>query len=132
MAIDPKWPVKFSQNKWTEFTEELEGGSVVDHMFMVQDAQVATGYGITWTNKALAAQGKTEAKRLSWNYKQGHPKQFKTCTATDIDADYDAALDADPSLYMTNGHLPEWRKIMQCRTTKASLLKELFRKSPPT
>lgn len=129
MVGDPKWPVKFSRQQFVDFSKDCEGGPPeVDFMFMVQDKQVATAYGITWYRAELAAAGKEETKRLVWLYKPGHPNAGSTCDRDDVEGDYDRVLAAPAAMSDTNGHLDFWSKLAICRATVDSLKREVHRR----
>jgi hypothetical protein len=121
------WPAKFTFDEFWNFTEPLEGGFAADCMFMVQDLQVATGMGITFTGKSNRGAGLQMAKALSWVYKPGHPQAGHGCSPGDIEADYDQVLSRDDIGRRGPGFLSEWKAMTNCRITQAGL-KEGVRK----
>lgn len=115
------WPAKFTFDEFWNFTEPLEGGFAADCMFMVQDLQVATGMGITFTGKANRNPGLQMAKALDWVYKPGHPQAGARCSASDIERDYDQVLSHEEIGQRGPGFLPRWKEMTNCRITKEGL-----------
>jgi len=112
------WPAKFTFEQFWNFTEPLEGGIAANCMFMVQDLQVATGMGITFMNKANRNVGVAMAAGLEWVFKPEHAKANQKCSRTDIELDYDTVLSMEElGRKGPGGHLPEWKKITNCRIT---------------
>jgi hypothetical protein len=120
IPIAKAWPAKFTFEQFIRFTESLEGGAI-DHMFMVQDKQVATGYGITFTGKANRELGLAQAKALHWFFKPGHARAGRPCDPVDVEKDYDAVLGAPGRLSDTNGHLAEFAAMTSCRISRQTL-----------
>jgi hypothetical protein len=124
-----QWPAKFTFDEFWSFTEPLEGGyPAVDCMFLVQDLQVATAMGITFTNKANRNAGLAMAKALEWVYKPGHGQAGQFCSSADIERDYDAVLDKEDIGRKGPGHLPEWKAATNCRITLEGLKRAVRRK----
>jgi hypothetical protein len=123
------WPAKFTFDEFWSFTEPLEGGyPAVDCMIMVQDLQVATAMGITFTTKANRNPGLAMAKDLQWVYKLGHPKGAQFCSPADIESDYDTVL-SHPEIGMKGpGHLKEWKDMTVCRLTLDGLKRGVRKK----
>jgi len=116
------WPAKFTFDQFIRFSEPLEGGSSVDHMFMVQDKQVATGFGLTFTGSGALA----EAQRLPWFFKAGHERAGQRCSPTEVETDFNAVL-GRPDL-AAPGNLPAWRQLTSCRVSRQTLLDAARRK----
>jgi hypothetical protein len=111
------WPAKFTFDEFWSFTEPLEGGFAADCMFMVQDLQVATGMGITFTGKNNRDAGLRMAKALKWVNKQsGAP-----CDPSDIERDYDLVLTKEELGRRGPGFLAEWKALTNCRITRDGL-----------
>jgi hypothetical protein len=120
---DADWPAKFTFDEFWNFTEPLEGGFAADCMYMVQDLQVATGMGITFTGRNNRALGVQMAKALDWVYKPGHPQAGQSCSPADIERDYDKVL-SNPELGQKGpGFLNEWKAMTNCRITQEGLKK---------
>src|SRR5262249_21237099 len=83
------WKAKFTFDQFWNFTQPLEGGHAANMMFMVQDLQVATGMGITFSDKVHRNSGLAMALALDWIYKPGDPKVGQRCSRDDVTADYD-------------------------------------------
>jgi hypothetical protein len=111
------WPAKFTFEQFWDFTEPLEGGFAADCMFMVQDLQVATGMGITFTGKANRNAGLAEALALEWTNKNTGQR----ATAAEITRDYDIVLSMESVGRMGPGRLPKWKEATTCRITKEGL-----------
>lgn len=118
---DSDWPAKFTFEQFWDFTEPLEGGFAADCMFMVQDLQVATGMGITFTGKSNRGAGLAMAKALEWVYKPGHPAAGTPCSGPDIERDYDTVLKEEALGLSGPGHLPQWKAMTNCRITPEGL-----------
>jgi hypothetical protein len=113
------WPAKFTFDEFWNFTEPLEGGITADCMFMVQDLQVATAMGITFTGKSNRAAGLRMAQALEWVNKSS--RSF--CLPLEIERDYDAVLKRDDLGRLGPGRLAEWKGITNCRITLNGLKK---------
>jgi len=123
------WPAKFTFDQFWSFTEPLEGGyPAVDCMFLVQDLQVATAMGITFTNKADRKTGLAMALALQWIYKPGHPKAGQFCSPADVERDYDVVLSKEEIGKKGPGHLSEWKAATNCRITIDGLKRGVRRK----
>jgi hypothetical protein len=118
---DTDWPAKFTFDEFWDFTEPLEGGYAADCMFMVQDLQVATGMGITFTDKYHRSAGVAMAKALTWVCKQGHPRAGQLCSPSDIESDYDLVLSNEELGRRGSGFLNQWKDLTNCRVTKDGL-----------
>ena len=112
------WPAKFTFEQFWDFTEPLEGGFAANCMLMVQDLQVATGMGITFSNKADRNTGLAMALRMKWVSKHDASKE---CSPTEIAQDYDAVLAREDLGRLGPGRLNEWQRITNCRTTPEGL-----------
>jgi len=123
------WPAKFTLKEFWDFTEPLEGGIKADCMFLVQDLQVATAMGITFTGKNNRNAGLRMAKALDWVYKPGHPRAGLRCDPSDIERDYDVVLSKEAIGQKRPGHLPEWKAMTNCRITKDGLEKAVKAKA---
>jgi hypothetical protein len=119
------WPAKFTFDEFWNFTEPLEGGFAADCMLLVQDLQVATGMGITFTGKNNRNAGLAMAKALEWVYKPGHPRAGDPCDPSDIARDFDVVLSHEelgrPG--PQPGSLKKWKDMTNCRITKDGLRK---------
>jgi hypothetical protein len=124
---DADWPAKFTFDQFWNFTEPLEGGFAADCMFMVQDLQVATGMGITFTGKSSRDAGLAMAQALTWAFKLGHPAAGRLCSREDIERDYDKVLSNEDLGRQGSGYLSEWMALTNCRITKEGL-KQAVRK----
>ena len=110
-------PAKFTFDEFWNFTEPLEGGAAADCMFLVQDLQVATGMGITFSNAANKAAGLAMAQRLEWVHKiAGRP-----CTPAEIEADYNEVLKHEDMGLAGPGRLAQWQALTNCRITEEGL-----------
>lgn len=118
---DADWPAKFTFGEFWNFTEPLEGGFAADCMFMVQDLQVATGMGITFTGKNNRNAGLLVAKTLAWVYKSGHPQAGRFCSPGDIERDYDLVLSKEELGRRGPGFLADWKAMTNCRITPVGL-----------
>ena len=121
VAPPAAWPAKFTFDQFWSFTEPLEGGIAANCMFMVDDLQVATGMGITFTGKANRNAGLAMALALEWVFKPDHPKANQPCTPADITLDYDTVLAKEELGRKGSGFLSEWMKITNCRITSDGL-----------
>jgi hypothetical protein len=88
---------------------------------MVQDLQVATGMGITFTGKANRNAGLAMAVALEWVFKPEHPNRNARCTPADIARDYDVVLGMEELGRQGPGHLAEWKRATNCRITRDGL-----------
>ncbi len=120
-AYDSDWPAKFTFEEFWNFTEPLEGGMAANCMFMVQDLQVATAMGITFTGKANPALGLAMAQALTWVFKPEHPNRGALCGPADIKTDYYEVLKHEDIGRLGPGHLPEWKAMTNCRITEDGL-----------
>jgi hypothetical protein len=121
MGTDTAWPAKFTFDEFWSFTEPLEGGFAADCMFMVQDLQVATGMGITFTGKSNRNAGLQMAKALDWVYKPGHAQAGGRCSPSDLERDYDLVLSNEELGQRGPGFLAQWKAMTNCRITKEGL-----------
>jgi hypothetical protein len=118
------WPAKFTFEEFWSFSEPLEGNAA-NYMFMVQDLQVATGMGITWSNKANrnTPSGLPSALTLQWHYKPEHPNHGAVCSPEDVAKDYDEVLKHDDLGRLGPGQAAQWQNITQCRLTRETIKK---------
>jgi len=123
------WPARFTFEEFLSFSEPLEGNAA-NYMFMVQDLQVATGMGITWSNKANrnSPSGLKSALTLEWHFKPEHPSHGDPCSRTDVAKDYDEVLTHEDLGKKGPGQAAQWQNITQCRTTRESLRKAVRRR----
>jgi hypothetical protein len=121
---EASWPAKFTFDEFWRFTEPLEGGIAADCMFMVQDLQVATAMGITFTGKSNRDAGLRRAQDLEWANKGGG----SLCSPPEIESDYDAVLRREDLGRMGPGRLPEWKAFTNCRITLNGLKKGVRQK----
>jgi hypothetical protein len=118
------FPAKFTFDQFWDFTEPLEGGFAADCMFMVQDLQVATGMGITFTGKANRNEGLRQALALEWVNKNTQ----LPATPGEITHDYDLVLTMEALGSQGPGHLDKWKAVTSCRITKDGLKTAVRRK----
>jgi hypothetical protein len=118
-APEAAWPAKFTFDEFWNFTEPLEGGMAADCMFMVQDLQVATAMGITFTGKSNRNAGLRMAQQLEWTNKI----TGNICTDPEIARDYDEVLKHDDLGRLGPGRLGQWKAMTNCRITLNGLKK---------
>lgn len=118
-APEAAWPAKFTFDEFWKFTEPLEGGMAADCMFMVQDLQVATAMGITFTGKSNRNAGLRMAQQLEWTNKI----TGNICTDPEIARDYDEVLKHDDLGRLGPGRLGQWKAMTNCRITLNGLKK---------
>lgn len=118
---DAGWPAKFTFDEFWNFTEPLEGGMAADCMFLVQDLQVATAMGITFTGNTNRNPGLLMAKALDWVYKPGHLQAGQRCSPSDIERDYDKVLSNEELGRRGPGFLGKWKDMTNCRITREGL-----------
>ena len=118
------WPAKFTFDEFWNFTEPLEGGIAADCMFMVQDLQVATAMGLTFTGKNNRNAGLLMAQDLEWKNKN----TGNVVTAADVARDYDEVLKHDDLGRLGPGRLGKWKELTSCRITLNGLKKGVRKK----
>lgn len=118
------WPAKFTFEQFWKFTQPLEGGFAANCMFMVQDLQVATGMGVTFSGKAHRADGLRRALALPWLNKNTNAP----ASPTEITRDYDLVLSMEAEgLAKPFNHIEKvWKPVTLCRLDEAGFRKAVY------